>query len=71
MDNLNGKMEFVYEMPGGGSVIMTLPADATLDEAIDGFEAFLHGAGYVFSGRLELNGNFVDYDSIEVDPGQN
>lgn len=59
MSHANGKMEFFYQYKeGDGSVKMTLPPDATLDEALEGFETFLKAAGYSFAGRVEINGNF-------------
>jgi hypothetical protein len=61
MQENNGKMEFFYQYKeGDGSVRLTLPPDASLDEAIEGFETFLVAAGYVFTGRLEINGNVLD-----------
>lgn len=58
MNETNGGMEFFYQFrDGSGSVVITLPADATLDEALNGFEAFLLAAGYVFDGHVEINGN--------------
>lgn len=59
MNEDNGKMEFFYQYKeGDGSIAMTLPPDASLAEAIEGFETFLRAAGYVFDGQLEINGNF-------------
>lgn len=61
MKEINGKMEFFYQYKDGdGSVCLTLPSDASLSEAIEGFETFLVAAGYVFTGRLEINGNVLD-----------
>lgn len=66
MNECNGKMEFFYQYrEGDGTVALTLPADASLAEAIEGFETFLRAAGYVFDGNLEINGNFID-PSAEV-----
>lgn len=72
MDTANGKMEFFYQFrDGDGSVKITLPADASLEEALEGFETFLLAAGYSFDGQVEINGNVVipdEADSDLVDP---
>lgn len=59
MKEYNGMMQFFYQYKeGDGSVTMTLPPDATLEEALEGFETFLKATGYSFIGRVEINGNF-------------
>lgn len=63
MKEANGKMEFFYQYKeGDGSIAMTLPPDATLEEALEGFETFLRAAGYVFDGQIDI------IDSCIVDP---
>lgn len=63
MNETNGKMEFFYQYSDKyGSVKVTLPPDATLDEALVSFEAFLRAIGYIFDGELNINGNFNDAD---------
>lgn len=55
MSELNGRMEFFYEaQQGGTSIRVTLPADATLGEALESFEAFLLAAGYHFDGQIDI-----------------
>lgn len=59
MNEFKGRMEFFHQYgDDSGSVKMTLPPDATLEEALEGFETFLRAAGYVFDGQVEINGNF-------------
>jgi len=77
MDTVNGKMEFFYQFrDGDGSVKITLPADATLEEALEGFETFLLAAGYSFEGQVEINGNIdpdakTDYDLSDPNAERN
>lgn len=59
MSQYNGMMQFFYQSKeGDGTIKLTLPPDATLEEALEGFETFLKASGYVFDGRVEINGNF-------------
>lgn len=72
MQEPKGKMEFFYQYgEDEGSVKVTLPADAALEEALEGFETFLLAAGYVFDGQIEINGNIVDSDFIDPNAGGN
>lgn len=72
MTESKGKMEFFYQYgEDEGSVMLTLPSDATLEEAIEGFETFLLAAGYVFDGQLEINGNIRDTDLVDPNAEQN
>lgn len=72
MKEINGKMEFFYQFQeGDGSVSITLPSDASLDEVLDGFETFLLAAGYAFNGHIEINGNFVDSDLVDPNVEKN
>lgn len=72
MQEPTGKMEFFYQYgKDEGSVAMTLPPDATLEEALEGFETFLLAAGYSFSGHIEINGNFVDSDLTDPNAERN
>lgn len=72
MQESKGKMEFFYQYgENEGSVALTLPPDATLEEAIEGFETFLLAAGYSFDGRLEINGNIVDSDLVDPNAEKN
>ena len=62
MEQNTGKMEFFYQYREGESVKITLPADATLEEALEGFETFLLAAGYSFNGQVVIDGNVADLD---------
>jgi len=72
MNTANGKMEFFYQYrEGDGTVSITLPPDATLEEALEGFETFLLAAGYSFDGQVEINGNIADSNLVDPNAERN
>lgn len=71
MNESEGKMEFYYSSgEGEGAVALTLPPDASLAEALEGFEMFLRACGFEFDGQIEINGN-IDYEMQDPNAEKN
>lgn len=61
----DGKIEFIYDQGDGGSVRLSISADAPLNDVLEAFEKFLQAAGYSFNGMVdiieinEVNGDII------------
>lgn len=50
-----GRMEFTFQsQEHAARVVVTLSPQADLNEVFDAFENFLHAAGYVFHGTIDI-----------------
>lgn len=49
------EFKFIYQFDEGSPrTEVSLPTDYTLNEVVEAFELFLHGAGYQFTGQLDF-----------------